>query len=355
MLPFIKPQSVPLVGLDISSSAVKLIELKRERDAFEVIAYAVTPLPPEAVVEKDIKDVEAVTEQIRKTVKKSGTKAKQCAMAVPGAAAITKVIQMPADLGEDEREAQVQADAGEHIPYKIEEVNLDFTVLGPSRAAADSVDVLIAASRSENVETRVAAAEAAGLTAKVMDIEAYAIEHVFPLLATGLPETTAEGTVAVFDVGATMTALHVIHNREIVYTREQPFGGQQLTEEIMRRYGLNYDEAARSKRSGGLPESYTSEVLEPFKDATAQQINRLLQIFYSSSRFDQVDQVLLGGGCAAVPGIEDTVGDLVSVPVALANPFANLALDEKKLDVKGLTDDAPSLLIACGLATRRYD
>ncbi len=343
-----------LVGLDISSTAVKLLELGRAGERYRVEAYAVAPLPPNAVVEKSIADVEAVGRAIAQAVKRSGTKARHAAVAVAGSAVITKVITMPASLSESELEQQIRVEADQYIPYPMEEVALDFQVLGPSEKRSDSVDVLLAASRSENVDVRVAAVELGGLTAKVVDVEAFAMESAFSLLGPQLPEGGVGKTVAVADVGATMTTLHVFHDFKIIYTREQVFGGKQLTEEIQRRYGLSYEEAGLAKRQGGLPDNYVPEVLEPFKEAMAQQISRSLQFFFSSSQYNNVDHLVLAGGCASIAGVDELMADKLGIPTSIANPFADMGLSSK-VKAHALSNDAPALMIACGLALRNFD
>lgn len=275
----------PLIGVDISSTAVKLLQLARTGDRYRVEHYAVEPLPPNAVVEKNLVEVEAVGEAIRRAVARSGTRVKNAAAAVSGSSVITKVIPMPAALSEDELESQIELEAVNYIPYPVEEVNLDFEVLGPMPGNSEMVQVLLAASRSENVEIRASALELGGLTAKVIDVEAFCIENAFALMAPTL-NVPRDGLVALVDVGATMTTLNVLRGGRSIYTRENVFGGKQLTDEVMRRYSLSYEEAGLAKRQGGLPESYEIEVLDPFKEAMVQQVSRLLQFFYAGSEFN---------------------------------------------------------------------
>ncbi len=346
--------SSAVVGLDISSTAVKLLELSQSGSRYRVESYAVEPLPPNSVVEKSISDVEAVGEAVRRAVKRAGTRTKQCAVAVAGSAVITKVITMPSSLNENEMEAQIQLEADQYIPYPLEEVNLDFEVLGESENNPDSVDVLLAASRSENVETRVAAAEMGGLSVKVVDVEAFAMENAFPLLARQLSGFSEDNTVAIVDVGATMTTLNVMNRMKSIYTREQVFGGKQLTEEIQRRYGLSYEEAGLAKKQGGLPDNYEPEVLDPFKDSMAQQVSRSLQFFFSSSQYDSVDHIVLAGGSASIPDVDDLVGRKTGIAASIANPFADMSLSSK-VNPQNLANDAPAMLIACGLAMRSFD
>ena len=349
---FAKNQS-PLVGVDISSTAVKLLQLSRAGDRYRVEHYAVEPLPPNAVAEKNIVEIEAVGEAIKRALNRSGSKAKHAAAAVAGSAVITKVIPMPAELDEDDMESQIELEAVNYIPYPIEEVNLDFEVLGPMPGNPEMVQVLLAASRSENVEMRASALEVGGLTARVVDVEAFAIENAYALIA-GTLNIPHDGIVALVDVGATMTTLSILRNGRNIYSREQVFGGKQLTDEVMRRYGLSYEEAGLAKRQGGLPESYEIEVLEPFKEALVQQVSRLLQFFYAGSEFNRVDQVVLAGGCASIPGIAGMVEEQLGVPTAVANPLANMTLGPR-VQAHALAQDAPALMIACGLALRSFD
>ena len=344
-------KSAPVIGLDISSTAVKLLELSHHGDKYRVETYAAEPLPANSVVEKNITDMEAVGESIRRAVKRSGTKTKNTAVAVAGSAVITKMISMPANLNEDDMEDQIGLEADQYIPYALEEVNMDFEVVGPSESDPDRVDVLLAASRSENVDVRVGAAELGGLMAKVVDVEAFALENAFGVLAAQMPGQGVGQTVALVDIGATMTTLSVFSDLKIVYAREQVFGGKQLTEEIQRRYGLSFEEAGLAKRQGGLPDNYGPEVLEPFKEGMGQQVNRALQFFYSSSQIGQVDRIVLAGGCASIEGADEVIAAKTGCEVTVANPFSNMSLSSK-LRPQALSNDAPALMIACGLAMR---
>ena len=343
----------PLVGLDISSTAVKLLQLTESGGRYRVEHYAVEPLPPNAVVEKNIVEVEAVGEAIKRAVARSGTKARHAAAAVSGSSVITKIIPIQGDLDEDSLEDQVQLEASNYIPFPIDEVSIDFEVLGPMPNNPEMLQVLLAASRTENVELRQSALELGNLAAKVIDVEAFAMENAFRLVADQL-SVPKDAIVALVDIGATMTTLNVLRGQRSIYTREQVFGGKQLTDEVMRRYGLSYDEAGLAKRQGGLPESYEVEVLEPFKEALVQQVSRLLQFIYAGSDFNRVDQVVLAGGCASIAGIGTLVEEQLGVPTVIANPLANMALGPR-VQAHALAQDAPALMIACGLALRSFD
>ena len=343
----------PVLGLDVSSTSVKLLELSRSAAGYRVESYSVKPLPPSAVVEKNIAEQDAVADAISRAVQQSKTKLKHAAVAVAGSAVITKIIEMPAGLDGDALDLQIRMEADQYIPYPIDEVALDFEVIGAVPGQAQRVEILLAACRSENVDSRKEAIEDAELIASVVDVEAYAMERAFSLI---LPQLGGgeDSVVAIVDVGATMTTLNVLHGGKIIYTREQLFGGKQLTEEIQRRYGLSNEEAGLAKKQGGLPDDYESEVLQPFKDAVVQQITRSLQFFFSSSDFNEVDYIVLAGGVASMEGLSDLVQGKLGTPTTVANPFANMSV-ASRINPVDLSNDAPALMIATGLALRSFD
>jgi type IV pilus assembly protein PilM len=342
----------PKIAVDISSTAVKLLQLSQVGDRYRVEHYAIEPLPANAVVDKNIVEPEVVGEAIRRGMARCGSRAKHAIGAVAGSAVITKVIPMPADLTDDDLESQVELEAVNYIPYPIEEVSLDFEVVGPAPGNDDMIQVLLVASRSENVETRASALELGGLSARVMDVETFAIENAFGLL--GEAAAPVDGLVALVDIGATMTTLYVLRNGRSLYSREQVFGGKQLDDEVMRRYGLNLEEARLAKREGGLPETYQAEVLQPFREALVQQVSRLLQFFYAGSEFNRVDRIVLAGGTASTPGVAPMVEEQLGVPTVVANPLAQMTLGPR-VQASTLAQDAPSLMIAAGLALRNFD
>lgn len=346
------PKGRHLIGLDVSTTSVKLVELERKGGSFALKAYGVEPLEPGWVVDKAIVNTEEVGEAISRLVRRSGTNTKDAATAVSGSAVITKVIDMDANLNDTERETQIKLDAEQYIPYPLSEVNLDFEVLGPSTVGDHLVRVLLAASRSENVEQRVEALSVGGLTTKVMDIEAHAIERAFALMVDSLPNQPE--IVALIDVGNSQTTLHIAKDGEFIYSREQGFGGNQLTEAIQARYGLSYEDAVLAKRESTLPDGYQEEILMPFIENAVQQISRSLQFYFSSSQYSNVDHIVLCGGTAALPGFASMVQQRMGGQVSVANPFTTMSIGNR-IDTHQLDLDAPSLMAACGLALRSFD
>jgi len=343
-----------LLGLDISSTSVKLLELSRNNGRFRVEAYGVEPLPVHAMVEKNISDVAGVGEAIKRVVARTKPSSKRAAVAVAGSAVITKTIELDAGLTDDQMEAQITAEADQYIPYPLDEVAIDFEVQGPSERNDSQVEVLLAACRRENVEMREAALQAGGLKAAVVDIEAHAMKRAVDLMRPTLDDADPDSVIAIVDIGSTMTTLSVLAGERSIYTREQLFGGKLLTEEIQRRYSLSFEEAGLAKKQGGLPDDYETEVLQPFKEGVLQQVTRSLQFFFSSSRYDDVDLIILAGGTASIPGLADMIEAKLGTRTIVANPFASMSLSSG-VDARLLANDAPALMIACGLAMRSFD
>lgn len=351
----LNPKARPLLGLDISSSAVKLVELTASgKEGYRVERYAIEVLPKDAVSDGNIANLDAVVDAVRRAWKRLGTSTKNVAMALPASAVITKKIIVPAGLREEELEVQVETEANQYIPFSIDDVNLDYQVLGPAPAVPDEVEVLIAASKKERVEDRVAVAEAAGLKALVVDVESFATLAAFELIERQLPEGGKNQVVALIDAGANLMNLTVMRNGLQVYAREQAFGGSQLTLDISRHYGMSLEDAETAKRSGNLPEGYEAELLNPFMENLALEVSRALQFFFTSTQFNQVDHIVLAGGCAVIPGIDEVVATRTQFNTLIANPFANMLLSDR-VRARSLLADSSSLMVACGLALRRFD
>ncbi|MDH4188890.1 MAG: pilus assembly protein PilM [Betaproteobacteria bacterium] len=349
------PKAPPLFGLDISSSSVKMVEIvEAGKEGYRVERYAIEPLPRDAVVDGNINNLEAVTESVKRAYKRLGSRTRHVAMAVPTGAVISKKIIVQAGLREAELEVQVETEANQYIPFALEEVNLDFQKVGPAPSGPEEQEVLIAATRKEKVEDRVAVAESAGLKPLVMDVESYAQQSALALVVQQLPKGGKEQNIAVVDVGGTVMNVSVLRNEQSVYAREQAFGGNQLTQDIVSRYGMSVEEAESAKRSGGLPDDFETEVLRPFMENLAVEVQRALQFFFTSTQYNSVDQILLSGGSAVIPGLDEIVHTRTQVPSVVANPFGAMQT-ASRIQVKRLVQDAPSLIVACGLAMRRFD
>src|SRR5436190_15042741 len=354
-LDFFKTKSPSLIGVDIASTSLKLVELSETgKGTYRLERYAIEPLPKDTVTDGNIANLDQVADALKRAWKRLGSRNRNIALALPAAMVITKRIIVPAGQKEDELELTVEAEANQYIPFALDEVNLDFQILGPAPTSADEVEVLIAASRKEKVEDRVAAAEAAGLKPRIMDVESYATQETFQLIGPSLPANGRDQNIALVDIGSHVSHFYVLRNNQFLFSRDQAFGGNQLTHDIQRAFNLSSDEAESAKKNQGLPENYDADVLQPFMETLALEITRALQFFFTSTSYSQVDQVVLTGGCALLPGLDELVAKRAGVNTIVGNPFANMSVSDR-IRPRQLAADAPLLLIACGLAMRSFD
>lgn len=355
-LDFLNTSTPPMIGVDISSSSVKMVELSEapKKTGYIVERYTIEALPQDAVIDGNINNLDAVSEALRRAWKRMGTRIKNVSLALPAAAVISKKILLPSGLRENELENQVESEANQYIPFALEEVNLDFQVIGTSPSNPEEIEVLLAASRKANVEDRVATAQAAGLKTIVVDVEPYAAEAAFEQVRVQLPGGATDQCVALVDIGANVMNVNVLRNSQSVYMRDQQIGGAQLTQMIQNAFGLSAEDAEVAKRNGGLPDNYENDVLAPFLENVATEITRALQFFFTSTQFNEVSYVVLAGGCASLSGLDDAVATRTQVSTLVANPFAQMTLSSR-IKPRQLQTDAPALMIACGLAMRRFD
>ena len=344
----------PLLGIDISASSVKLVELGRDKSgAYVLERCAIERLEQGWITDGNIEKFDEVAEAVRRVVKKSGTRTKSVALALPASAVITKRIILPAGLTDQELEVQVESEANQYIPFSLDEVSLDFCVIGPNKNSPEDVDVLIAASRRDKVQDRQGLAEAAGLKAVVLDIESFASRLAADRLIEAMPNKGVDIMVALFEIGANTTSMQIIRNDEVLYDRDQAFGGSQLTHLIVRQYGFSAEEAESKKRNGDLPDDYSDVVLKPFVESMAQEMSRALQFFFTSTPHSRIDRILIAGGSAPLDGLADAATQHTGFPAAVANPFDQMKI-AGSVRLKKMAREAPAYLTSCGLAMRRF-
>ena len=345
---------VPMIGLDISSSSAKLVELSKSATGDYVLErMASEPFEKGWITDGQIEKFDEVVVAVRKLLVKSGSKTRLVVMAMPQSAVITKRIMLPAGLRDEELELQVESEANQYIPFSLDEVSLDFCVIGPSPTSGGDVEVLIAASRKERVQDRQGLAEAAGLKPAVLDIESHASLLAMSRIVDTLPNQGRDALVALFEIGADTTSLKVLREGEMLYDRDQAFGGSQLTTLISRQYGFSFEEAETKKLASDLPEDYENVVLNPFVDSLSQEIGRALQYFFTSTPHHKVHYVMLAGGTATLPGLKDRVTELTGFASMVVNPFDGMKIGSHVKEAK-VRKESPSYLTACGLAMRRF-
>lgn len=356
VLPFLKPKRPNLLGLDITSAAVKLLELSRAGENFRVESFAIAALEEGTIIDNVVKKPDAVTQAIEKVLHTSGTDNKRVAIAVADASAITKIIQMSAELvesGDEAMENLIIAEADKYIPYAVDEINFDFEIIGPSSKNSHTVDILLVASHKENIELRIDAVSAAGLTVDLVDVESYAMERASGLLLKKALSKKPNQLVAIIDIGATTTAFTVLSNQVTIFSRTEMFGGQLLTKEIQQRYGLSLKEAGLAKRKGGLPDDYYSEVVNSFREMAVIHLRRCLQLFYSASQHAELEHIFLAGGTANTNGLVNYIQEQLNISTTIANPFVDMIFPST-VNAAALASNAPALMTSCGLALRSF-
>src|SRR5689334_3338758 len=354
-LDLFKTKSPTLIGVDIASTSLKLVELSEAgKGVYKLERYAIEPLPKDVVTDGNIANLDQVSDALKRAWKRLGGRHRHVALALPAAMVITKKIIVPSGQSEEELELQVEAEANQYIPFALDEVNLDFQVIGPAHNNADEVELLIAASRKEKVEDRVAIAESAGLKPRVIDVESYATQEAFRLITPSLPANGRDQNIALVDIGAHVTHFYVLRNNQFLFSRDQAFGGNQLTQDIQRAFNLSPEEAESAKKNQGLPENYDNDVLQPFMETLALEITRALQFFFTSTSYNQVDQIVLAGGCALLPGLDELVAKRAGVATVVGNPFGSMQTSDR-IRPRQLAQDAPLLMIATGLAVRSFE
>ena len=348
-----KKKTTMMVGIDIGSHAVKAVLLSQGNEGYVLEDYAIEPMVRGSVIDREIQDIEAVGSVIAKIRQKISMKAKDAAAAVSGQTVITKTIYMDVALSEDELASQIEIEADSLIPYPLDEVSLDFEILDVNESDPSKVNVLLSAARTESIEARVAALEAGDFHTKVIDVESYAISRSHDLCLSKLPDDAAEKTVAIVDIGATMTLFSVTKAGKHIYSRDQIFGGEQYTRSIVSYYNKSFEEAEAAKISNDLPPNYTFEVLAPFHTILIQQIRRAIQMFLTSSGASKVDYLLVSGGTASIEGIEKLLTDELGIHTVIANPFNDMILADS-INEEALVNVAPQLTVATGLALRSF-
>lgn len=342
-----------MVGIDIGSHSIKALLLSKSGDLTKVESFAIESMPKGAIVDREIQDIEAVGKALGKIRKKIISSAKDAAAAVSGSTVITKVIYMDVTLSDDELASQIEIEADSLIPYPLDEVSMDFERLEVNESDPSKVNVLLSAARTESVEARVAAMDAGGFRAKVIDVESNTLSRSAELSFNKLPSDAKDKTVAIVDIGATMTLIAVMEAGKNIYTRDQLFGGEQYTRSIVSYYNKSFEDAELAKTSGDLPPDYTFEVLAPFQTILIQQIRRAVQMFLTSSGKDKIDYLILSGGTARLEGLEPLLADELGVVTIVADPFVDMEIADS-VDNDLLSSLAPQFMVATGLALRSF-
>ncbi len=345
--------SQSILGIDIGTNVVRVLELSNNNGYHRVEAYGQAMLEEGAVVEQSINNAGLVANAIQAAVEQSGSKVKKAAVAVSGSSVISKLVYMPQDLSDDDMDFQIRAEADQYIPYPLEDVALDWEVQNAEPNAGGKVEVLLSACRQENITRFNEAVEQAGLELTVVDVESFCLERVFEVIQPQIKSAETK-TVAIFDIGMNMISMCILNEGKQVYTREQMTGVSVLLEDMQRHYGVDVNKALSMIKRNALPENFNEDVLVKFQESIQEHISRALQFFYSSTTFDKVDYVVLGGHLIEFSKLARSIQSSLGIPAVSANPFLNMSL-APKVNVELINSESSALLIAAGLALRSHN
>lgn len=354
---FLDVPATPLIGVDLSVSSIKCVELSQNRNGtVKLENYAIEPTPKDAFNDQGIGDADSLGAALKRAWSKLGTKVKTIAIAIPSNIAITKKVKFSKDLDEIAIADEVIVEAGHFIPFSLDDVNLDWVVLGPHPSSPETDnEVLICATRRDRILDYMAAAEAAGLKVVKVDIDNFAQQLAFDHMSKA-HEDYANEVVAVADAGSSMLNI-AIYNKgeEMIFSKEIAFGSNQLTDSVRQIYGITNEQAEDAKRKAGAGlTDYQNQALDPFLANLGMEINRTLQFFLTQATVEKIDRIMLAGGCAAFEGAAEMVGNVTQIKTEAFNPFVHMDASSR-LKNRNLVKEAPMLLTACGLALRKFD
>lgn len=344
------PKNATIVGLDISTSSLKVIELKPAGKHVRMHRCAFRPLPPGAVVDNLVKDVDGVSQAIRDLFQEARITGRKVATSVSGGTAIIKIIQV-ANMTELDLEDQISLEAEEYIPFDIADVQLDFQIIRPAAKGEDMMDVLLAACKKEMIQNHVQTIEAAGLQVSHFEMDLFALTNAFERFLQP-PGSNPDECVGLINIGASLTNFCILRRSAPLFTRDLPYGGNQLTEDGMRRFNASREEVLAMQESTQPSREFTRDVLGPFLDQLTLQLTHTLDFHHNNNPTLPVQNIYLTGGCAMIPGIDAFLSRRLGIPVTVADPFAKLQDSKKFPPFDGW---GPRMMVALGLALRGVD
>ena len=340
-------------GLDIGSSSVKLVHLKEGKRGYTLLAWGEAPLPPEAVVDNQLMNSSAIVEAIRELVAQQKVKAKDVAIGVRGHSVIIKRISMPL-MSQEDLDESIQWEAEQYIPFDVKDVNIDTQILTPQGDAAGQMDVLLVAAKKDMINDFTAVCAEAGLTATVVDVDAFAVQNAFE---ANYPQAPGQPVVLI-NVGAAVTNINIVSNGLATFTRDITVGGNAFTEEIQKQLNISAEEAEALKVGGhgetdAVVPQEVERVIQGVADQMGGEIQRSLDFHAATAPDIHPTRVYLSGGTARIPALFKVIEQRAGVPVEILNPFKNIEVDNRKFDPAVIMNAAPAAAVAVGLALRR--
>ena len=346
-------KAVPLFGLDIGSSAIKVVQLKEKKSGYALEKFGIKPLAPEMIVDGTVMDATSVGGVIKELLAEQKIKLRDVAISISGHSVIVKKINLPA-MTEDELEESIKWEAEQYIPFDINDVNIDFHILGTveGQDGQPHMNVLLVAAKKDKLNEYTSLVADAGLNPRVVDVDSFAIENMY-----GMNYGVQEGeVVALVNIGASVMNINILKNTMSSFTRDISIGGNRYTETIQKELNLSYPDAEQAKRlehPEGVNAESLAAVINAVNTEVAGEVTRSIDYFKTASAQENIDKVVLCGGAARTRGLIALMGERLGVPVELADPFHQVEIDKKTFNVEEVREMAPQAAVGVGLAIRK--
>ncbi len=339
-----------VIGVDIGSSSIKMVELKETKKGYQLANYSIVHIPSEVIVDGAIMDPGTVVDAIKTMLSSKKIKTKDVAISVSGHSVIIKKITLPA-MTEAELEDSIQWEAEQYIPFPISDVNMDFHILEMA-AGQPQMDVLIVAVKKDMINDYTAVMAEAGLNPVVVDVDSFALENMFCINNDIAPEET----VALVNMGANVTNINILKGGTSTLTRDVSVGGRQITIEIQKHFGVSYEDAELLKCGGevaGVDATGIEDIIKAASNSLITEVQRSFDFYLSTAHEGHIDKAYLSGGSSKISGIAESISERTGIPTAMVDPFLRIGYNPKTIDPDVLSKDAPFLCVGVGLAIRR--
>lgn len=340
-----------VIGLDIGSSSIKLVELGESKNTYKLLNLGIAPLPPEAIVDGALMDSVTIIDTIRELIGNTKAKTKDVITSVSGHSVIVKKIALPL-MSDSELEESIQWEAERYIPFDINDVNIDFQIFGSSSENPEVMDVVLVAAKKDIINDYVSVIIESGLNPVIIDVDAFAIENMLSVNY----EVEKEETVAMANVGASITNINILKNNMTAFTRDIFKGGNQITEEIQRQLHIDYEEAEKIKvgsKIDATSQPIIQEVLKSASESLAIEIGNSIEFFQSTTTYEKISKLYLSGGGSKIKDFDIVLQQQIGIPVEIVNPFKKIEYSEKNFDLEYLREIGPMMAVGVGLATRK--
>lgn len=346
---FLFSKKKEVIGIDIGSSSVKLVQLKALNGSYQLLNVGIIPLPPEAIVDNTLMDSPSIVNVVKNLVASLGVKVKETACSISGNSVIIRKITLPL-MPVEELEDQITWEAEQYIPFDINDVNMDFQILSPDSIDPSKMVVLLVASKRDIINDYVAMFNEAGMVLSVVDVDSFAVQNAFEMNH----DTGPDDVIALINIGASVMNINIIKEGISLFTRDVQMGGNLYTEEIQKQMSVSGPEAESMKilaTEANNPELL--EVLAKVNETITQEIRRSLDFYNSTASDERITKVFVSGGSSKGYKFIDSVNEKVGIPVEIINPFARLKYNEKEFDPEYLQEIGPLMAVTVGLAIRR--